>query len=149
MLCYDSVWSMFNRWRYILPTLPLSVSVKEKLGKPKEEIGNLIWIWIYVFWWSPNTICVKIHVSWWSEDTIYLIWISSVSIQVISMGTTVSWDPMSTLRWWWRSYAEKSPPQPGMKSWTGEGITRGISAILLDHTDWNYAMYPIQCQSCT
>ncbi len=32
---------MFNRWRYILPTLPLSISEKEKLGKPKEEIGNL------------------------------------------------------------------------------------------------------------
>ncbi len=28
---------MFDRWRYILPTLPLSVSEKEKLGKPKEE----------------------------------------------------------------------------------------------------------------
>jgi hypothetical protein len=24
-----------------LPTLPLNVSEKEKLGKPKEEIGNL------------------------------------------------------------------------------------------------------------
>ncbi len=32
---------MFNRRRYILPTLPLSVSKKEKLGEPKEEIGNL------------------------------------------------------------------------------------------------------------
>ena len=32
---------MFDcRW-YILPMLPLSVSEKEKLGKPKEEIGNL------------------------------------------------------------------------------------------------------------
>ncbi len=41
-LCYDSVWSMFDRWRYILPTLPLNVSEKQKLGEPKEEIGNLI-----------------------------------------------------------------------------------------------------------
>jgi hypothetical protein len=32
---------MFGCWRYILPMLPLSVSEKEKLGKPKEEIGNL------------------------------------------------------------------------------------------------------------
>ncbi len=32
---------MFNWRRYILPMLPLSVSEKEKLGKPKEEIGNL------------------------------------------------------------------------------------------------------------
>jgi hypothetical protein len=32
---------MFNRQWYILPTLPLSVSEKEKLGKPKEEIENL------------------------------------------------------------------------------------------------------------
>jgi hypothetical protein len=32
---------MFDRRWYILPTLPLSVSEKEKLGKPKEEIGNL------------------------------------------------------------------------------------------------------------
>jgi hypothetical protein len=32
---------MFDRWRYILPTLPFSVSEKEKLGKPKEEIGSL------------------------------------------------------------------------------------------------------------
>ncbi len=32
---------MFNCWRYILPTLPLSISEKEKLGKPKEEIGSL------------------------------------------------------------------------------------------------------------
>jgi hypothetical protein len=42
-LCYnsDSVWLMFDRWRYILPTLPLSFSEKENLGKPKEEIGNL------------------------------------------------------------------------------------------------------------
>ncbi len=32
---------MFDcRW-YILPTLPLSFSEKENLGKPKEEIGNL------------------------------------------------------------------------------------------------------------
>jgi hypothetical protein len=41
MLSYDSVWSMFDRRRYIFPTLPLSVSEKEKLGEPKEEIGNL------------------------------------------------------------------------------------------------------------
>ncbi len=40
-LCYDSVWSMLDRRRYISPTLPLSVSEKKKLGKPKEEIGNL------------------------------------------------------------------------------------------------------------
>ncbi len=32
---------MFDCWRYILPMLPLSFSEKEKLGKPKEEIGNL------------------------------------------------------------------------------------------------------------
>jgi hypothetical protein len=32
---------MFDRWRYILPMLPLRVSEKEKLGKPKEEMGNL------------------------------------------------------------------------------------------------------------
>jgi hypothetical protein len=39
--CYHSVWSMFDRRRYILPTLPLSFSMKENLGKPKEEIRNL------------------------------------------------------------------------------------------------------------
>jgi hypothetical protein len=32
---------MFDRRQYILPMLPLSISEKEKLGKPKEEIGNL------------------------------------------------------------------------------------------------------------
>jgi hypothetical protein len=32
---------MFDHWWYILPTLPLSISEKEKLGKPKEEIENL------------------------------------------------------------------------------------------------------------
>jgi hypothetical protein len=32
---------MFDCWWYILPTLTLSFSEKEKLGKPKEEIGNL------------------------------------------------------------------------------------------------------------
>jgi hypothetical protein len=32
---------MFDHWWYILPMLPLSFSEKEKLGKPKEEIGNL------------------------------------------------------------------------------------------------------------
>jgi hypothetical protein len=32
---------MFNCQRYIQPKLPLSFSEKEKLGKPKEEIGNL------------------------------------------------------------------------------------------------------------
>jgi hypothetical protein len=32
---------MFECWRYILLMLPLSVSEKEKLGEPKEEIGNL------------------------------------------------------------------------------------------------------------
>jgi hypothetical protein len=32
---------MFDRWPVISPTLPLSVSEKEILGKPKEEIGNL------------------------------------------------------------------------------------------------------------
>jgi hypothetical protein len=32
---------MFDHRRYILPTLPLSFSEKEKLDKPKEEIGNL------------------------------------------------------------------------------------------------------------
>jgi hypothetical protein len=41
MLCYDSFWLMFDHQRYILPTLPLSASEKEKLDKPKEEIGNL------------------------------------------------------------------------------------------------------------
>jgi hypothetical protein len=39
--CYNSVWLMFNCRRYISPTFPLSFSEKEKLGKPKEEIGNL------------------------------------------------------------------------------------------------------------
>ncbi len=39
--CYNSVWSMFDCRRYILPTLPLSFSEKEILGKPKEEIVNL------------------------------------------------------------------------------------------------------------
>jgi hypothetical protein len=32
---------MFDRRRYISPMLPLSISEKEKLGEPKEEIGNL------------------------------------------------------------------------------------------------------------
>jgi hypothetical protein len=32
---------MFDRWWYISPMLPLSVSEKEELGEPKEEIGNL------------------------------------------------------------------------------------------------------------
>ncbi len=32
---------MFDCRRHIWPTLPLSISEKEKLGKPKEEIGNL------------------------------------------------------------------------------------------------------------
>ncbi len=32
---------MFDRWGYISPMLPLSFSEKEKLGEPKEEIGNL------------------------------------------------------------------------------------------------------------
>jgi hypothetical protein len=32
---------MFDCRRYILPTLPLSVSEKEKLGEPKEKIVNL------------------------------------------------------------------------------------------------------------
>jgi hypothetical protein len=41
MLCYDSVWLMFDCWWYIWPTLHLSVSEKDKLGKPKEEIRNL------------------------------------------------------------------------------------------------------------
>ncbi len=36
-----SIWLMSDCWRYILPTLPLSFSEKENLGKPKEEIGNL------------------------------------------------------------------------------------------------------------
>jgi hypothetical protein len=32
---------MFGRRRYISQMLPLSISEKKKLGKPKEEIGNL------------------------------------------------------------------------------------------------------------
>jgi hypothetical protein len=32
---------MFDCWQYILPMLPLNFSEKEKLGEPKEEIGNL------------------------------------------------------------------------------------------------------------
>jgi hypothetical protein len=32
---------MFDPQGYILPTLSLSFSEKENLGKPKEEIGNL------------------------------------------------------------------------------------------------------------
>ena len=32
---------MFDHRQHILPMLPLSISEKEKLGKPKEEIGNL------------------------------------------------------------------------------------------------------------
>ena len=44
---------------------------------------------------------------------------------------------MSTLGWWWHSYVERSPPQPGMKSWTGKDITRGIRATILVHTNWN------------
>ncbi len=44
---------------------------------------------------------------------------------------------MSTLRWQWHSYAEKSPPHPGIKSCTNKDIARGISAMILDHTDRN------------
>ncbi len=44
---------------------------------------------------------------------------------------------MSTLRWQWHSYMEKSPPHPGMKSCTSKDITGGISAMILDHTDRN------------
>jgi hypothetical protein len=40
-MCYNSVWLMFDCHWYILPMLPLSISEKEKLGKPKDEIGNL------------------------------------------------------------------------------------------------------------
>jgi hypothetical protein len=29
---------MFDRWRFFLPMLPLSISEKKKLGEPKEEI---------------------------------------------------------------------------------------------------------------
>jgi hypothetical protein len=32
---------MLDRRQYIFPMLPLSFSEKEKLGEPKEEIGNL------------------------------------------------------------------------------------------------------------
>jgi hypothetical protein len=32
---------MLDCWWYISPMLPLSISEKEKLGNPKEEIGNL------------------------------------------------------------------------------------------------------------
>jgi hypothetical protein len=32
---------------------------------------------------------------------------------------------------------EKSPSQPGMKSLTSKDIARGISAMILDHTDRN------------
>ncbi len=39
-LCCDSVWLMFDRWQYIQPTILLSFSEKEKLGKPKEESRN-------------------------------------------------------------------------------------------------------------
>ncbi len=56
---------------------------------------------------------------------------------------------MSTLRWRWCSYMEKLPPQPGIKSWTDKDISGGISATILDHTDQNYMIYPIQYQSCT
>ncbi len=40
-LCYNSVWSMFDRRRYILPTLHLIFSQKENYASPKKEIGNL------------------------------------------------------------------------------------------------------------
>ena len=42
---------------------------------------------------------------------------------------------MSTLRWPWHSYAEKSSPQPGMKSCTSKDSVGGISAMVLDHMD--------------
>ncbi len=44
---------------------------------------------------------------------------------------------ISTLRWRWHSYVEKSPPQPGIKSLTDKDIIGGISATILVHTDWN------------
>ncbi len=44
---------------------------------------------------------------------------------------------MSTLGWRQHSYVEKSPPQPGMKFWTGKGINRGIRATILVHTVQN------------
>ncbi len=44
---------------------------------------------------------------------------------------------MSTLRWRWHSYAEKSSPHPGRKSCTNQDIAGGISAMILDHTDRN------------
>jgi hypothetical protein len=58
MLCYDSVWSMFDCWQYILPMLPLSISEKEKLGKPKEEIGNLkMDLNLHILMFSKYNIC--------------------------------------------------------------------------------------------
>jgi hypothetical protein len=50
---------MFDRWQYILSMLPLSVSEKEKLGEPKEEIGNLnMDLNICILMISKNNICI-------------------------------------------------------------------------------------------
>jgi hypothetical protein len=49
---------MFNRWQYILQMLPLSVSEKEKLGEPKEEIKNLkMDLNIFILMISKYNIC--------------------------------------------------------------------------------------------
>ncbi len=52
-----------------MPTLPLSVSEKEKLGKPKEEIGNLkmdlnICILMFSKYNISNLNILRIHVSY-------------------------------------------------------------------------------------
>ncbi len=73
-MSYDSFWSMIGcRW-HILPMLPLSFSEKEKYSKPKEEIVNLNG---FEFMYLTN---LKVP---------YLLYLSSISIKVISMGTTL------------------------------------------------------------
>jgi hypothetical protein len=49
---------MFDHRRYILPTLPLSISEIEKFGKPKEEIRNLkMDLNIFILMISKYNIC--------------------------------------------------------------------------------------------
>jgi hypothetical protein len=97
---------MFDcRW-YILPTLPLSVSEKEKLGKPKGEIGNLkMDLNICILIISKYNICkLNICISMFSKYNISNLNILRIHISYFRWHVTITladadWRAARSLSW--------------------------------------------------
>ncbi len=138
---YHRIHGLLQDWVVKQPPVEYQLCGDDTQAPMMASDRLLFVIWAAIELWksnadqSPIVSCLDMY------RTNVLMYHTMVLLAHLTKGQTLDvWggiQQMSTLRWRWHSYAEKSPPQPGMKSCTSKDIAGGISAMILDHTDRN------------